>query len=168
MFNNEPNILPYHQICLRSIITTPLPDFSTLTTAIYEECIEQDDITIVIDMFWSEISSYIHAVLLPFSIPVLSFASTGRFHDLNIESISMILQSDETVTDTNQLNVKQILTASDKYLFTMAPERAKVIELLDILANYYGWRMVGLVTVENTFFEEIIHSHHTIHAEHAR
>ena len=165
--NNRRDLLPYHKICFRSVLTTAIPDFSILTSSVYEECIERNEVTVVIDMFWREISSYIHAALLPYAIPVLSFASSGRFQDLNVDQIRMILQGSKTETDTNQLEIEQIMTASNEYLFTMAPERARVVDMLDNLAGYFGWRIIGLVTVENTFFGEVVHTHE-IHATHAK
>lgn len=147
--NNDASILPYHRICLKSVLTSPVTDLTILTSALYEQSITQSGIVIVLDMFWSDISSYIHAALLPFAIPVLSFASSGRFHDLDISTISRMLQGLETEDDRNQLHIEQIQTVSNRYLFTMAPERDAVVQLLDNVAIEFRWRTVGLITMDH-------------------
>ena len=127
------DILPYHRICFRSAIADPIPNLSTITSTVYQQCIEQDDLAVIINVSWGEIASFIHEVLLPYSLPVVSFTLQGNYHNMPVDKVLDVLQD----------KVRQKQGIEEDYLFTMAPSGT----------DFYNWRKIGLIFEDRGSFE---------------
>lgn len=114
----------------------PVPNVSVLTSTVYEQCIDQDDLSVIVNVAWGEIATFIHEILLPYGIPVISFSQPGNYHTLSVNSIIDMFQENhsQSVTDIEQ-----------DYLFTMAPNNSLVFQALDALAIHYNWKTIGLI-----------------------
>lgn len=141
--NNMEEILPYHRLCFRSAIADPIPNLSTITSTIYQQCIEQDDLAVIINVSWGEIASFIHEVLLPYSLPVVSFSLPGSYHSMPVD----------TVLDVFQDKVRKTQGIEEKYLFTVAPSGSMVLKTLNALADFYQWRKIGLIFEDRGLIE---------------
>ena len=124
-------------------------------------------------MFANEVASFVQALILPYSIPVMTFSKPTQFHRIKSPTITTILERHvafnlERRRRQAPFQLNQLLVAADRYLFTMAPDSAKIFQLLDNLANHFGWKQVGLVTAESRIFEEEINTHLDIHSQHTR
>jgi hypothetical protein len=62
-------------------------NLSTFTSAIFNEVIQDENITIVIDGFWNQVSSFIHSLALPYGIPIITFSTPRIFHKLGEEAL---------------------------------------------------------------------------------
>ena len=156
--NNQEGLLPYHKLCVMSaVVPLAKANLSVLTTAIFEGIIMKDKITFVIDSFWSKVSSFVHSLVLPYAIPILSFSSPVIFHTLGEEELIPLLVGTEAAQPN--LLIQEISEASMDYLFTMAPDAADVIGMLDDMAYRFGWKRAGLVLETQLDTEDVLNSH---------
>ena len=138
--NNNPDILPYHLICLRSAFTKGIPNILSST---YTSLVNKSDVPVVLDVIWDEISAFSQSLILPFAIPIVRFSRIGRFHLTNIESIISSLKDEQrTHAHTDENPALEML--SKEFLFTIAPQ-ISTIQVIDDVARYFGWKKVGLV-----------------------
>lgn len=124
---------------MRAAIADPVPNLSTITSTVYQQCIEQEDLSVIINISWGTIASFIHEVLLPYSIPVVSFSLPVSYHRLSVDTIIDVLKEKHI----SRKNFEQ------EYLFTMAPNSEMVLKVLNVIADHYGWRKVGLIVEDH-------------------
>lgn len=164
--NNNKDILPYHKICVHLSIVSDVQD---TVSAAYSSLVNQDNITVIIDMYWSEISSALHSAVLPYSIPILGFSQIEKFQSTIFTDpivrrlISKVLFTMTARKKSRKKNAK-IDRDDGELLFTSAPSWRSIVLALDDLSEHFGWKYVGIITGGGLLGEvrtHVIELHHT-------
>ena len=143
--NDNPTILPHHQICLQLAAS---PDITQIIADSLEDIIHSD-IPVVIDAAPSTWLGTLQGQLLPHELPIVRYA-TGQMNFATTEELIRVFQDlPATYGFGQQINSDYLQILINQFFFSVGPDTTVPIKALCGLARGLGWKHIGIIVANS-------------------
>lgn len=141
--NNDPEILPYHLLCLQLSLSTSI---TTVIAHVFDEVLTAN-VPAVVDVTPDRWSTILQGLVLPHGIPTVRYATVGQStHYLSVNDLEHIFMDlDSQSEHIHSVRMDALTKFSSKYFFTIGPDSAIPFEALYGLAVEFGWKQIGVI-----------------------